>query len=96
MKLPRIMVVCGFGLGSSMVLKLRLDEVLQKHGLKADTFCSDAITAPSEKFDAVFTSKEMEHLFKSSPKPMVVITNFLNRAEIEEKGIPVVRQLVEG
>ena len=37
----RIMVVCGFGLGSSMILKLKLDEVLKDGGVSATTFTAD-------------------------------------------------------
>lgn len=94
MKKPRIMVVCGFGLGSSMILKLKLDSVLKAHGVKADTFCADTTTAVYERYDMVFTSKELVNTFKNSPKPVVVISNFLSEQEIEEKGLPVIRELI--
>ncbi len=92
---PRIMVVCGFGLGSSMVLRLKLDAVLKKHGIRATTFCADATTAKGENFDVVFTSRELADRFKDVAQPVVVIQNFLSESEIEEKGLPVVRQLIE-
>ena len=94
MKTPRIMVVCGFGLGSSMVLKLTLDGVLKAEGIQADTFCSDELTAKGEKFDIVFTSQEMTKLFKDSDKPVVVITNFLSKDEVREKGLDIVKGLL--
>ena len=93
MEKPRIMVVCGFGLGSSMVLKLTLDGVLKEEELQADTFCSDELSAKGEKFDMVFTSKEMSKLFKDSDKPVVVITNFLSKDEVREKGLAVLQGL---
>ena len=93
MNKPRIMVVCGFGLGSSMVLKLTLDGVLKEEGLKADTFCADELTAKGEKFDMVFTSQEMSKLFKDSDKPMVVINNFLSKDEVRKKGLDQVKNL---
>lgn len=90
----RIMVVCGFGLGSSMILKLKLDEVLQANNLKATTFCSDLTMAKSETFDMLFTSKDISNHFKDVKKPVVVISNFLNKTEIAEKGLEPVRQLL--
>lgn len=90
------MVVCGFGLGSSMVLKLTLDGVLKSEGIDADTFCSDELQAKGEKFDMVFTSKEMAKLFLNIDKPVVVITNFLSKDEIKEKGLDLVRGLLNG
>lgn len=94
MKKPRIMVVCGFGLGSSMVLKLTLDGVLKTEGIEADTFCSDETQAKGEKYDMVFTSKEMSKLFTNIEKPVVVINNFLSKDEVREKGLDFVKQLI--
>ena len=93
MKKPRIMVVCGFGLGSSMVLKMTLDGVLMEEGLDVETFCSDETQAKGEKFDMVFTSAEMSKLFKDTDKPMVVIENFLSKDEVREKGLDMVKDL---
>jgi PTS system ascorbate-specific IIB component len=95
MKKPRVMMVCGFGLGSSMILKLTVDGVLKENGLSAETFCADATTATGEAYDMVFTSKEMANLFKNTPKPVVVIENFLSKQEVLDKGLPVLRKLIE-
>lgn len=95
MKKPEIMVVCGFGLGSSMVLKLTLDKVLKLEGLDAKTFCSDESTAKGQKYDIVFTSKEMSKLFKGVEKPVIVIENFLSQDEVREKGLEIVRTFIE-
>lgn len=92
MKMLRIMVVCGFGLGSSMVLKLKLDAVLKKYGLQASTFCSDLTTAPGEQYDIVFTSKELLQKFEQDRRPAIAISNFLSEQEIAEKGLPVIQQ----
>ncbi|MFP4344401.1 MAG: PTS sugar transporter subunit IIB [Anaerolineales bacterium] len=95
MKKPKVMVVCGFGLGSSMILRLKLDTVLKKHGLAANTFCADAMTAKGEHFDIVFTSKELVDTFAGIPQPVVVIQNFMSEAEIAEKGVPAIEALIE-
>ena len=93
MKKPRIMVVCGFGLGSSMVLKLTLDGVLKEENIQADTFCADEATARGHKFDAVFTSKEMQRLFENIEKPVVVIENILSKDEVRKKGLELLNEL---
>ncbi len=96
MKRLKIMTVCGFGLGSSLVLRMTVDEVLQKHNIKAETFCSDADTAAGQNFDLVITSREMERLFKDVEKPVIVVDDFLSPDEIEEKAIPVIKAMLEG
>lgn len=95
MKQLRIMVVCGFGLGSSLILKMTLDEVLQAHQLKADTFCSDAETAKGQRFDLVLTSAELTRLFTGIAQPVVVISDFLNKVEVTSKALPVIQELLQ-
>lgn len=92
----RIMVVCGFGLGSSMILKLKVDEVLKEQGLQVETFCSDMTTAKGERFDAVITSKDISSMFEGIAQPVVIINNFLSKEEVMQKALPVIRSLVEG
>jgi len=35
MKKLKVLAVCGFGVGSSMLLKMNVDDVLQAQGIKA-------------------------------------------------------------
>jgi ascorbate PTS system EIIB component len=95
MKKIRVMVVCGFGLGSSMILKMTLDKVLKEEGITAETFCTDEASAKGEKFDVVFTSKPLVQLFAGKPQPAIVINNFMDKAEVREKGLDVIRSLSE-
>jgi len=88
----KIMTVCGFGLGSSMILKITLDRVLEENNIQAVTFCADEITAIGEDFDIVFTSKEMMHLFNDETRPVIVIENFLSKDEIRQKGLEIIKQ----
>ncbi len=93
MKHLRIMTVCGFGLGTSLVLRMTLDDVLDHHGLQAETFCADADTASSQHFDLVVTSKEMSGRFEDIGVPVIVIDDFMSAGEVSEKVIPVIREL---
>jgi PTS system ascorbate-specific IIB component len=95
MKIPKIMVVCGFGLGTSLVLKMTLDDVLQKNRIDADTFCSDADTAIGQSYDLVLTSKEMREIFEEETKPIIFIQNFLSFDEVQTKAIPVIQKMVD-
>lgn len=91
----RVMAVCGFGVGTSMVLKMKLEEVFGVHGIQAEYFTADATTASSEPCDVIFTSNELARTLNRPEVPVVVIDNFLNSREIEEKGLPVLRSLLE-
>ena len=92
MKKLRIMTVCGFGLGSSMILKITLDGVLKENGISAETFCADATTAVGEVYDVVFTWRDMAGMFKNITKPVVVIDNFLSKEQVAERGLEIVKK----
>ena len=55
----RIQAVCGFGCGSSLFLRIKIDGILAKHGLQARTFCGDVGTACSADCDVIFISEEL-------------------------------------
>ncbi|GAB2566947.1 PTS sugar transporter subunit IIB [Gracilibacillus alcaliphilus] len=82
----KIMTVCGFGLGSSMVLKMNLDAVLKDLGIEADVFTGDVSSATGTSCDYIFTSNELAGNIKSATStPVVVINSFVDKAEIKEK-----------
>lgn len=82
----KIMTVCGFGLGSSMVLKMNLDSVLKDLGIEAEVFTGDVSSAIGTSCDYIFTSNELAGNLKTSSKaPVVVINSFVNKEEIKEK-----------
>ncbi|HBF39462.1 MAG TPA: PTS ascorbate transporter subunit IIB [Firmicutes bacterium] len=90
----KILTVCGFGVGSSMVLKMKIDEILKQYNLAAEVITADIGTATSTPCDLIFTSKELENNIRSKVKvPVVTIVNFINRKEIEEKGLAFLEQL---
>lgn len=95
MKTIKIMTLCGFGLGTSLVLKMTLDEVLDAHDITAETFCSDADTALGHQYDLVVTSRELASMFADVSQPVVVIENFLSIEEVREKAIPVIQALIK-
>ena len=96
MKKLKIIAVCGFGLGSSMLLKMKIDEVLKKHGISASTETNDVGSAASANCDFIFTSYELGEKLKDSAKaPVIMIKSFLDTAEIEAAGLPAIQAALE-
>jgi len=91
----KIITVCGFGLGSSMLLKMKVEEVLKKHDITASIETSDVTAAPSASCDVIFTSYELGEKMKNQTKtPIVMIKNFMDTAEIEASGLEIVKELL--
>ena len=83
---PKIQCVCGFGCGSSLMLRMAIDDILKKHALEAETFCGDVGTCLSNPCDVIFISRELaERIAESAEVPVVVSESFMNNQEVEDK-----------
>lgn len=92
----RIQVVCGFGCGTSLFLKIKLDEVLGEMGRSADVFCGDVGTCLSHNCDAIFISEDLsERVIDRAKMPVVVINNFMDKNEVREKAQDFFKKLEE-
>ncbi len=86
MKEIKIQAVCGFGCGSSLFLRIKIDQVLSNNKLTAYTFCGDVGTACSADCDVIFTSPELaERMMDRAKVPVIVINNFMDDKEVSEK-----------
>lgn len=82
----KMQIVCGFGCGSSLFLRIKIDQVLRRNGLKARTFCSDVSTACSADCDVIFISAELyDRIRDKASVPVVVVKNFLDDEEVTAK-----------
>ena len=81
----KVITVCGFGLGSSMILRMSVEKVLKKHGIDGNVETCDITTASSVQCDVIFTSNEFyEELGNKVKVPVLKVNNFLKGEEIEE------------
>ena len=79
----RIVAVCGFGVGSSVILKITLNTVLRELGVTAEVATADLTTATSEPADLYITSKELgARLAPQTNKPVIMVANVLSKDEV--------------
>lgn len=91
----KILTVCGFGVGSSLVLKMKLDELLKEEKIDAHVETADVGSASSTPCDIIFTSKELsEKLTDSVSIPVVSISNFIDKNEIKQAGLAKIKELI--
>ncbi|WP_202906827.1 PTS sugar transporter subunit IIB [Abyssisolibacter fermentans] len=95
MKKIKVLAVCGFGVGTSLLLKMNIEAVLKKNNIQGAVENVDVTTAASINTDIIFTSKELYNQLKNNVKvPLVQIDNFMDKNEIETKGLPVINELI--
>jgi len=81
----KFLAVCGFGVGSSMVLKMTIEKVCKQKGIEFDVENMDLSSAKSADADAVFTSKELgDELKNSVDAPVYPIKRYMDQDEVGE------------
>lgn len=81
----KILCVCGFGCGSSMVLKMTLDKVLKKMNMSCQTETADINSATGIPCDAIFTSNELAEQLRGACKtPIYTLKRYMNMEEVQQ------------
>lgn len=83
----KIVAVCGCGMGSSVVLKMNAMKALEALGVKAVVEVSDLMTAKAAvaTADLVLVGKELANVLGELTAPVIVLDNFVNRKEVQDK-----------
>ena len=85
----KILCVCGLGMGSSLILKMNVEDVLNEVGVKADVEHSDVSSARSENCDYIVTTTELAQSLEGSKGKIVICNNLIDKNIIK-------KSLVEG
>ncbi|MDU3018628.1 PTS sugar transporter subunit IIB [Clostridium perfringens] len=82
----KIMTVCGFGVGTSLLLKMTVDSILEEEGINGEVEASDMTSACGNSADLILTSKEIgEEIEGQVSGKLVYISNFMDKEEVKEK-----------
>ncbi|MGV8847649.1 PTS sugar transporter subunit IIB [Tessaracoccus sp.] len=83
----KIIAVCGMGIGTSIILKMNIDNALARLGVDADVEASDisAARGAASSADLVMTSSELVEQLGQIDAPIVIVDDFTSINEIEAK-----------
>lgn len=76
-----IITVCGNGIGSSLMLKMKIEEICEAHGIKANVDSADFNSAQGKKCDLIVTVKELAYQFEG--RDVAIVRSYINRKKIE-------------
>jgi len=96
-----IICVCGYGLGSGLILKMKIEEILKERGLKSSDYFIEVSAGGTvsmyrtRNVDLFVTSEEYAELCrKDCPDvPLVTVLNFFDVNEIRKSITPVLDKL---
>ncbi len=84
----KVLAVCGFGIGSSLLLKMNIEKILKENGIAADVSTCDMGSVAATPCDIVFTSAELGDKLKAKLQvPVVIVDNFTKLDQIRERGL---------
>lgn len=83
----KIIAVCGMGIGTSIILKMNIDNALTNLDVDADVEAADisAARGAAASADLVMTSSELVEQLGEIDAPIAIIDDFTNVGEIEAK-----------
>ncbi|MGQ9686920.1 MAG: PTS sugar transporter subunit IIB [Thiobacillaceae bacterium] len=88
----RIATLCGMGFGTSMMLKLFIDDILKAEGLKAEVIPWDLGSFKGQKADIIVAAMDMEMHLRNAGAPVVLIRNLVDKAELKTKVLAAIRE----
>lgn len=84
--MKKIMVVCGNGLGTSLMMEMAVKEVTKKLGLEAEVDHEDLSSATSSQADIWVAATDVANQLSEAGKTNIVsLSNIFDKASIEEQ-----------
>lgn len=90
-----IVTVCGNGIGSSLMLKMKIEEICQEEGIAAHVESSDFNAAQGRDCDLMVTVKELASQLENGKRKVATIRSYVNKKKIREDILPVLQELSE-
>lgn len=83
----KILTLCGAGIGTSGILKVNAERVLQRLGIDARVVAIDASMLATELDDAqvILTGPEFVETIGSTFADVIVVENYFDTAELQRK-----------
>ena len=80
----KILTVCGLGMGTSLILKMNVENILRKRGLTASVEHMDVSSAASTPADLIITNAELVGNLSHLSCPIAIVNNYIDNNEIEQ------------
>ncbi len=93
MKTVDILTVCGVGSGSSLILRMYVEDVLEELGIPYHVQTGQASEAKSSRADLILCSREFLNVTEGASARVIPIGNFTDKEEIKKTLTPVLQEM---
>ena len=87
----KILTVCGNGIGSSLMLAMKIEELCKEEVIDAQVESSDFNSAQGKNVDLIVTVKELAEQFDH--KKIAIIRSYVNKKKIREDVLDIIKEI---
>ncbi len=91
----KVVTVCGNGIGSSLMLKMKIEEIARENNIDVVAESIDSNAASGKDADLFVTVKEFESIFKEGQR-VAITRSYMNKKKITEDVLPVLIEMNKG
>lgn len=88
----KVVTVCGNGIGSSLLLRLKVEAIAKDIGVEVDVESCDSNAAVGKNADLYVTVKEFKDIFPEGTN-VCIVPSYTNRPKIEAELVPVLKAM---
>ena len=85
----KIITVCGNGIVSSLMLKMKIEEICAENNIQADVESIDFNAAQGKQADLIVTVKELASEFEG--REVAVVRSYINKKKIADDILEVLK-----
>lgn len=87
----KILTVCGMGSGSSLILKMNVDTILEEEGIQADVEACDLGSVGGSDADLIISTQELESKLTDYDTKKVFVNNVVDKEAIKAKVLDAIK-----
>lgn len=79
----KVLCVCGLGQGTSLILRMNVENVLKELGIEAEVEHVDVSSASGMNADYIVTSNELAQSLTGHQAKIIIVNNYFDQDEIK-------------
>lgn len=89
----KVVTVCGAGVGSSMMMRLFSQQILDDEGIEADVEASDISSVSPDSYDILITTSDFADALRDSSARIIKIDNMMDKPYLKEQLLKAIKEL---
>lgn len=89
----KIVTVCGAGVGSSMMLRVFAQQIIDAENIDAEVDASDIGSVNASDYDIVITTSDFANILRESTAKIVRIDNLMDKQYLKSELLSIINQL---